>query len=48
MRKLALFLIVVFSVSIPFQWLYLENRFVSAANTILAIYFIFRYNNRLK
>ena len=48
MKKIALFGIIVFTISLPFQWLYLENPFVSAASTIVDIYLILRYNNYLK
>lgn len=48
MRKLAFFGLLVFVISIPFQWLYLGNNFVSAANTLLAIYLCVRYKNHLR
>ena len=48
MRKIALLGVILFSISVPFQWIYLENNVVSAISTVLAIYLILRYKNFLK
>lgn len=47
MRKVAKYLIIVWVLSLPFQWIYLDNYIVSGVNTLLAIYWIALYNNKL-
>ena len=39
--------IVLLTISVPFQWFYLDNYVVSAASTLIAIYGILRYYNKL-
>ncbi|WP_235394742.1 hypothetical protein, partial [Leyella stercorea] len=46
MRRIAIIGIVLLTISVPFQWLYLGNYVVSAASTLIAIYGILRYNNK--
>ena len=48
MNKLALLGVILFTISVPFQWLYLENNIVSAISTVLAIYIVLRYKKYLK
>lgn len=38
---------IVWVLSLPFQWIYLDNYIVSGVNTLLAIYWIALYNNNL-
>lgn len=47
MRRIAMIGIILLTISVPFQWLYLGNYVVSAASTLIAIYGILRYNNKL-
>ena len=47
MRRIAMIGIVLLVISVPFQWLYLGNYVVSAASTLIAIYGILRYFNKL-
>lgn len=47
MRRIAIIGIVLLVISVPFQWLYLGNYVVSAASTLIAIYGILRYINKL-
>ena len=46
MRRIAIIGIVLLTISVPFQWLYLGNYVVSSASTLIAIYGILRYNNK--
>ena len=39
--------IALLTISVPFQWLYLDNYVVSTASTLIVIYGILRYNNKL-
>ena len=39
--------IVLLMISVPFHWLYLGNYVVSLASTLIAIYGILRYINKL-
>lgn len=47
MRRIAIIGIVLLVISVPFQWLYLGNYVVSAVSTLIAIYGILRYYNKL-
>ena len=47
MRRIAMIGIVLLIISVPFQWLYLGNYVVSSASTLIAIYGILRYINKL-
>lgn len=48
MRKIAKYVIIIFVISLPFQWILLDNFIVSGVNTLICIFLILRYMGRIK
>lgn len=48
MKRLALYGTIIFGISLPFQWLYLGNHYVSGASTLIFLFILARYKGWIK